>query len=311
MAPETSPYRKLAPADFLLAQIKVLEDLFGKEWFTTALPTHQRHPAYQRWAFCQNVLRNNGRISSPSQAVHLMRVVLDNLLVVDCSGGNPADITVKSFSGYGDEKVRKRLKSEIVHPRKFLDVLAELAYASSHIGRHAIFPSQETGMADFEVNLGGRYRPLVVDCKRLGAETRDARIATVIKKTNQQIKRRQQSCYGLAVIDVSSRVSQVVTPREKPSEYTVPPQVEPIRELCRNALSKVNTSVSGALLVWDECEMLGDPRTVDRSLFFFVRRSIAVPHAKPVLPLPEPSSIYELALTLGLWVTWDKQRAEH
>ena len=89
---------------------------------------------------------------------------------------------MKSFSGYGDEKVRKRLKSEIVHPRKFLDVLAELAYASSHIGRHAIFPSQETGMADFEVNLGGRYRPLVVDCKRLGAETRDARIATVIKK---------------------------------------------------------------------------------------------------------------------------------
>jgi len=193
---------------FLETSKRVLEELFGAEWFLS--PPRKRHPAYQRWVLCNELLIRDALIRLPEDQQHLREItqlVLDNYALFQATAGNLVPFELGSLANYGDESVRKRLKSVVQEPTKFLDVLVELNYAAWHKSRgHRVQAFENEGFPDFEVHIDDLPLPLVTDCKRVRASTTGRRFPKLVEKSNKQIKNLGKSCYGLAVIDISEKV---------------------------------------------------------------------------------------------------------
>lgn len=298
-----------SPKLFFDSNRRLLEDLFGSEWFTDGKSKKPNHPAYKSWRLCQKLLDQHGNLRFPEDVQNLpkiSRIVLDNHSLLLCSSGNVQLMKLGLFENYGDDRVRRKIKSVIQDETGFKSLMTELSYASWHISkRNVVTPYQEDSYPDFKVESRNFALPLVVDCKYILKNTNDSRFSYVIKKANKQIKKLNIDCYGLVVIDITELIGLL-------TEFidTTPEEVVRISAIVSTALRNVNSSVSGVLLLWDDFTVHGNPQTETDSLVAYRRRYYLVKHKQPIHPLPENLDLDEIGLTYGFtftyWVGWNK-----
>ncbi len=238
-----------SPFQPLVAQKQLLESLFGPAWFRTDVYKKTHHPAFRRWQIFDDLLQ--GRSGIPVDEMMLkdfVRAMLDNYFIIACTGGRLEEFAIGSFSGYGDSKVQKRIREVIQEPIGFFSVMTELAYASHHYAsHHHVVPHEDAGLPDFEVVIPEWDLPLAVDCKHIMRDTSDKRIGALIAKVNKQVKALNIPCYGLAILDVSDKVD---VPPVLSDE--IPPVITHLKQMVQQSMSRHNSSVSGALLFWDD-----------------------------------------------------------
>lgn len=290
---------------FFLAQKQILEEFFSSEELMRLDP---KHPALLRWDLCNKLLKQNGIVKWPEDKNDLSEIasmMLDNSFWSQITSGNVQDLSLGDFANYGDEIVRKKLLSEIIDEEKFFDVMTEISYAAWHLSKnHNISAYEKDGYPDFEVELDGLTLPIAAECKCVRPNKKNRRLKDLIKKAGKQIKKLGKDCYGLTVIDISSKI-----PEQDQIKDSLPPEVEVIKGIIEQSITSRNTAVSGVLLVWNDYAMLGKPPKEKKSLFVFRRRSILIKHQNPKFVLPEKIELEAIGNTITYSINWTPRKS--
>jgi len=281
-------------------QRRVLEDLFGADWFTRPSKWRNVHPAYEDWKFCTGMIESGGqfqwRDNNELQALAMKwaRVMRNNWSLVQCTRGDVGNFGLGHLANYGDEKVMRRLQSVKLHHEQYLDLLAEflcVAWFSSQ-GQH-VTVSENPGWADFQIVVPAWAAPVVADCKRISRGSTGETLKSKIKKANKQIKQLGIDSYGLVILNASD-----LFPDVRALDDTIPPEISEVANLAQKVLSRYCTAISAALLVWDEVSVLG-PDPHGRGVMFVLRtKSMTVEHLAPIRPLPEDSTPIRIGCTI-------------
>jgi hypothetical protein len=194
-----------------------------------------------------------------------------------------AHLDLGSLANYGDEKVQRRLKAVMIDPDQFLDAMTELTYAAWHISKgHKVVATEDSGIADFSVEIPGLDLPIIADCKRLKRGTALRRLRDATSTANRQIKANRVAGIGLVVIDISEKV-----PNPQTFSDDIPPEIELAASEIARTVKSFNSAVSGVILVWNDY-LIKEIFVPRRQLFVALRRrNKLVPHAAPKIPLPE------------------------
>ena len=284
---------------FLMAQKGILEELFGLQWFMLNNDRTMMHPAYKRWKLCEALLSRNGRFKFPQDEPllpELAKVMIENVALVQCTKGELDSFKLGSIANYGDQAVQKRLRSEIKFPSKYFDVLTELQFAAWHISRKHQVKAYEKAGADHEILISGWDLPVISDCKRIARDTSASRIRKVIDKANQQIKRHPSSCYGIVVVDLSEKV-----PVCENITDSFPPELEVFRKAAVDALRFYYSSISAALLIWNEIYILGPKEGGNLIMVVLRTRSKILHHQKPKNAIPSRLDLNEMGAFKMSW----------
>jgi len=293
----------MSPKLFFEAHKKILEDLFGQQWFFRNGEKKLKHPAYSSWNLCLKLIGQDGIVKWPEDVQALpdiAKVILDNYFILQCSGGDISTLRLGSFANYGSQSVRRRLNSVIRTEDGFRSVMTELSYSAWHISKgYKVTAYEEEGYPDFQVLPEDGTLPLVTDCKHIQKDSSDRRFAKVINKANNQVKKLGIKCYGIAVIDITEKVTN-------PNAFSdeIPQSVLHIAEVVSNAIQKGNSSISAVLLLWDDYVVHGEPSTSPTSLFAYRRRSQILKHRDPVHKLPEEFQLFKFGNTITYKVFW-------
>jgi hypothetical protein len=269
-------------ADLIQAQKRLLEELFPAGWF---LPEnwrwHLQHPAYIRWRLCEDLLAEKGCYDI--QLAHIfLSALLDNFTLIDATRGTPEAQKLGDLANYGDEAVCRRLRAEIQHPRKFLDVLVEVFCAAWHVSRrHEVTATEKPGMPDLALGIPGWVLPIQAECKRVGKDAGYSRFQEVIAKANSQVKCTGQRCYGVAYLDVSHRVDKASF------GSSVPNEIAKIQEAVQRCLRLHYSSIGSVVLLWKEHTILPVRDGSERIACALQYRSHLIRHTVPKEPLPE------------------------
>jgi hypothetical protein len=287
----------LAHKDFFALQLRILDDLFGVKWFRNK---SRDHLAQLQWNLCQEIISAGGMFqfknSRAQQELTLQcaRLLGDAAKLVESTEGDLATFRLGDLANYGDEKVTARLKSVIKDSHQYEDVLAELTCAAWHISKgHSVSVSEDPSRPDFRIVVPGWPLPVLADSKRIFGRALKNSINGHLKKANKQIKAASEPTYGLAILDITTQVSQ---PRELSDR--VPVEVVRIEEDVRRELSKHFRSLSGAVLVWNEHVVLA---SVPYRVMAVIRtRSLVVRHRSPYYVLPAELGPIMIAFTVQM-----------
>lgn len=291
---------------FFEAQNKILEELFGRKWFSEKSRKKTNHPAYLKWKLCAKLISQNGIIKWPEDTHNFSEVadiILNNYFLLQCSGGNINKLELGSFANFGDDPVRKRLISVLQSETHFSSLMTELSYAAWHISKgHKVIAYEDEGYPDFQVIMNSTKLPLVTDCKRIFKDTNNSRLSKVITKANKQIKKIAIDCYGICVIDITEKITN-----NNHFSDNIPQEVLDISSVVSKSIQTKNSSVSAVLLLWNDYVLHGIPETSPTSLFAYRRRGYLVSHSDPKYNLPKNIELFAFGNTITYRVTW-KQR---
>lgn len=290
--------------------IALLENLFGAIWFETDVHRKRNHPAFRRWQLCRTVKHLGGRLIFPEHRAivpDMASMLLDNVAIAQCSGGDRLGLSLGEFANYGDLRVRTRIGQALQNPDSFLSLMTEFGYAASHLlAKRSIRAFEDEGLADFSVTDPALEYPLYTDVKRIASGTSVRRYKHLLDKINKQVKASKiatgEAGYGLGFIDITNHV---------PSEHqvhsdSVPSEVSDIRDLVQHLLRKFYSSVSGIVLSWDSHEVIGSPVIcLPRDAFarrlalvVMVRRNVVIRHKQPLLQLPNDDKVLRSEYTI-------------
>ena len=287
--PTTKRGGTIGQTEFLVLQMRVLEDLFGRDWFTTATPKREKHPAYRRWLFCKKIAaRGTIRATFESaeantEAIELAEMICDNASLIRCTVGDTANFTLGSIANYGDIGVQRRLRAVLPDHEQYYDVLAELNYAGWHLTKgHSIRIHEDNGWPDFQIQIPGLALPVMADSKRLKKGASSTSFKRVIARANRQVKSPGIECYGVVVINVTD-----LLPRPLPLSDARPAEVIQAEQEVARLLRNYYTSISIAVLVWDEITILTGDDDQGRGIGVYVTtKGIVVKHDRPLRVLP-------------------------
>lgn len=289
--------------DFFKLQKEILEKLFPPHWFLEA--SKKNHPAYLRWALCEKVLEQGGKIRFPEQKTELPeigRILLDSTILVILTEGDLQQLRFGSLDLYGDQVVQKKICSRIIDPEQFEDLMVELYVGAWHKTKsHVVRPIEMEGYPDLRIEFPDMNTPIFIECKHLWAGSRN-RLQGVIKKANQQIKNATKEInspyYGVAVLDVSTPVAAGQVENDDLSD-----KLREIVDIVQSALSgQKNRSVRVAILVWDDYMIMGKPP--ERTLIAFRRRRKRISHKNITSAIPENLPLFK-GYTTTYWLHWE------
>ena len=271
----------------ITAQRTLLEELFPAGWFADEIRGRSHHPANIRWRACQDLLAQSGRVRIADD-VELVKSFLatwlDNVALIQATQGSVVSQRLGDLANYGDEAVQNRLRTVVLDPDQFFDVLLEVSCAAWHISHgHKVQATERDGMPDFALEIPGWQLPIQAECKRI---RRGPRVKRAIEKANRQIKNVGQRCYGLVYLDVSecAKVPDLVDPVSLKAD-TLPDEIVALKNEVQRFLDRVYTSLSGVILLWKHQTVL--PMNDGGLLFVFRYQNLLVRHRNPKEPLPE------------------------
>ena len=286
---------------FFAVQKQLLEQLFGDKWFVNNLARNKRHPAFKKWQFCREMIEKGGEISFPvirDEFDQIASLMLDNYILAESSGGELSQFSLGDFKGFGDEKVQKRIQTIISDPKQFNSLMTELSLAAWCSSKDfLVTPYEEIGYPDFRLDIDGVNLPVVVECKNIEDGTTNNRFKNIVNKANKQIKNIGEDCYGVLFVDITALVER----REELSD-SLPESVEIIIEIFNDLLAHFNSSVSSAILFWDEYSIFGEEQDAERTTAFIRRRSYHVAHKNPKQCLPSDTPLLEYGNTIAFGV---------
>lgn len=281
----------MTSADFFALQKNILERLFPRGWFLDA--HNRRHPAFRRWDLCRAVLDQGGVIRFPEHATDLPligRMLLDSIVFVALTEGNVGQLRLGSLDVYGDDAVAQKLRSRIIDPGQFENLMVELAFGAWHKDQgHVVTPFEVDGWPDLRIDLPARD-PLLVECKLLRSGSRN-RIAKEVVTANRQIKAPGLNAYGIAVLDATAPVVAG----------------QPLGELQQSVEAALtgskNRSVRAAILLWDSYQQFGAPPE-DTSVFFMRNHQLVQHRGCEEVKAAPPSTALFQGYTTYFRVLW-------
>lgn len=296
--------RLLDKGSYLTRQKRILEQIFGEDWFRHANKTDKNHPAYIRWELCQTLIEQ-GNIMTLSQFMALARIALDIHPFLALSGGNTDHLTFGLFDLIGDDLVTKRIKAEIKKADYYEDIMVQLYVAAWHkMKGHAVALVEIDGYSwpDIRVDIEIPNIPMLIECKRIRELEITSpemilklqnKINSIVYKANQQIKAgykpvpHEQSvghktCYGVLVLDVSRAIE-----RSETSSKNVTDTILQTENCVQRALSgEKNSSVQTAVIVWDTYETTLSPALAPKRCIC-LRNTLRVQHTNPTSIFPD------------------------
>lgn len=286
------------PHQFLQVQKRVLEDLFGLEWFDSSQT--RDHPAYGRWVLCNEMLEQGARIGleNRDRLSQFAELLLDNYSLVQATGGQLDRFQLGILANYGDPKVETRIRAIIHEPRHFLDLLVELSYAAWHLSRgNEVRAFEAAGHPDFEVVTSSPAAHFATDCKRVQAGTSENRFRKLVNKANKQIKNLGALCHGLVVVDISERTPQLIQLGD-----SAPSEIDRVARLLQHSMQTDNTTVSGALITWRDTVITPMTDGSGGTLCALRQHSRIVRHSNPLRELPADGSFLRFGHTVAFQV---------
>lgn len=304
--------------------VAILEHLFGANWFIEDQYRKQSHPAFQQWKLCRELAARQGGIQLPSDRPmlpHLVTLLLDTIILSLVSHSDLQTFSLGTLANYGDANVQRRIHGVKFEPQSFLDLMTEFSYAAWHLSQgHSVMAFERGGLADLRADSPDFPLPFIADCKRILADTSSKRFHKIIGKANKQIKAHGTPCYGIVLIDVTSKITEPPRPpaMELPPDigqpWPIPTAIEDIRhEVARQLVSDYYSSVSGAILVWDEHLIYGSSvlympssnviwrpgvnPNLRIAVVTLLRRSLVVRHKQPIVPLPDNDAKFAITQT--------------
>jgi len=281
-------YDNFKVVDFIKIQIKILESLFNKEWFTSHRREIDRHPAYAKWKLCKYLISRNGKFKFPQDEKYLplfCKILLDNASIIQCTKGSIKTFTIGRLANYGNSEVQKRIKNTIKKLDGYKSINTELQHAAWHLSHNHSVEAFERKGPDQKVIIHSYKLPIFAECKTINKETNISRIKSIISKANKQIKNENCKAYGLIVIDLTEK-----TVNDNKLNDNIPVELEDIINETRRLLSnKYYKSISAALLFWPKVHIL-TPETPSSNKGIYVSlrtQSILVKHKTPNYPLNE------------------------
>lgn len=291
----------MGPAQFIQFQKLILEQLFPHNWFSDR--RCDKHPAYQRWTMCIDLLKRGGLIRFPEQETSLPmlgRMVLDSAVLITLTEGDLQTLKLGSLDLYGDSKVKAFIGSRVTHPEQFEDVMVELAFGAWHKSRgHCVTPMEIPNFPDLEVRIPGFPLPFFVECKKIRSVSIN-RVMKEILAANTQIKAIGTPCYGIAVLDVTTPVSA-----GRVQNDSLPSYLNEIIKAVQSALrGSKNRSIGAAILVWDDYMIYGSPPKT--TMVAFRRRFHVIYHDQATQRMPVGAALFE-GFTVTYRVFWNEQ----
>jgi len=258
-------------------QREILEWLFqGRDWFLRK--ENESHPAVADWKRCGEMMTWGGRKPdslSPEELRYAARISLNVLFMVRLSGGSISELTLGPLDSFGDFAVQKKIRSRVLEPSSYEDLLVELYAASWHRSKdREVSLLETTGYPDIRVRIRSLNFPIYIECKRLTVSNEN-RIQSNIKDASNKISRGSQGsyagAYGVALLDFSA----VVGLRRQEAQ-TIPPLIEDVERKVRGAIrGNKNTHVNSAIVVWDDYGVVGDE---PEQMMMFRRRAQVFHH---------------------------------
>jgi hypothetical protein len=266
-------------------QKELLEWLFqGKGWFLEK--RNEGHPAYLDWKLCDQMVGWRGRKPDSLKSEDLRfaaRISLNTHYLIRLSGGDLGVLTPGVFESFGDENVQKKIRSRVLDPSSYEDLLVELYTASWHKGvkDHTASLLEKTGYPDVRVSINSLDFPIFIECKRVKVSSVN-QIQSDIKDASRQLATASQgadsNAYGAVLLDFSSFVGL-----RRQEDDSHPPVVVDVMQKVRQAIrGDKNTHVKSAIVVWDDYGLVGkEPEQV----LVFRRRAEVIHHDHTRHPL--------------------------
>jgi hypothetical protein len=296
--------RQMERIEFIKRLKEILEMMFPKGWFLQT--KNKDHPAYVRWRVCNKIIEQGGMIRYPEQEDALLpiaRTILDSGVVVALTDGDFGQLKFESFNSLGEKDVREKIRSRILNPQQFEDLMVELCVGAYHkMEGHKISLLEKEGYPDLKVEIAGICTPLFIECKHLWTMSSN-NIQSAIKKANRQIKKAKGDypglSYGVTLLDASIPLFI-----RKVENDLLPRQLEQVLSAIELALSgNKNTSISAGIIVWDDYMKMGDPPKP--TYLAFRRRAKIVRHKAEILPIPDSIQLFQ-GFTIEYWLNWQQ-----
>ncbi|MFN2397216.1 MAG: hypothetical protein ABR543_01020 [Gemmatimonadaceae bacterium] len=246
-----------------------LERLFPVGWLETA---PARHPARVRWELCRRMIAQNGSIRLPEQLPDLPligRIILDAYLLSQVAGND----WVGTLTNLGDEAVQAKIRTRVLDPGQFEDVMVELTLAGWYLrGKHNAQPLELPRLPDIRVDSSALDLPLFVECKRLWSLARN-RLVAEVRDANRQLRNAPVLHYGVAHFDASGALGAVEAPPERDPEA-----LAEVSRVLRSTLGGSNNkSVQTLVVSWDTYHIASDE--AGPIMLFFARAARRFNHA--------------------------------
>jgi hypothetical protein len=305
--------------DVLAGQVSLLEEVFGRNWFNKDQYKKQQHPAFIQWNLCHQVLAKNSLDFPKDREViyDLASTFLNCSIISISSGGSLRDFSLGSFANYGDAKVQARIHHVKTDAHAFLSLLTELGYAAWHLSKGSrVTAFEDDGLADFRVESSLLPLPIIADCKFIQPDTQISRFHKIINKANKQIKAHCTSAFGIVIMDVTAWLPRIVH-NDAGIDAPLPAQIQALTTAIQKELESCHSSVSGAVLIWDELFLIGSPvlyltynaavppyeHSIKRfAQVVMLRRSELIRHHSPKVQLPSDDQLFRPGSTYAFRV---------
>lgn len=287
---------------FFQYQKKLLELIFPKNWFEKTRKIN--HPAYLRWKLCKRLIDQKGIIKFPqpkNEFLEIARVSLDSAILSKITGSDMKKLNLGALN-YGDETIQEKIRSRVVDENQFGDIMVELSTGAWYISQgHNVTPLEKEGFPDLRVEFKNSSIPAFIECKHLRTKT-ERRLIDIVRKANSQIKKVEESCYGVLLVDASLPVSADTVTNDE-----LPKKVKNYESLLRKTLcGNKNKSVGSVILPWDDSMLFGKPPK-KQTLFALRRRFIRVDHTNPLTSVPKRFPLFD-GYMIDFFVTWSKNK---
>lgn len=267
-----------------------MEQMFEDPQLTELRLSRPAHPAVARYDALERLRREQGSLTAHDldALVEAQRQTLDTMMWVPRS----ADDDV--WSVLTDAQARERTIAALRHEEQYEDVLAELHVLGWLLdnGFRAERTEEAPGLSDLVIDRGTE-REVRADVKRIHADTGPRGLPAVVRKANKQIKRSDPPGGGVAFISLGLPI------RRAPADDGIPSEVEAHLEELRGAMRADNSSVSCAVVTWEDFLTVGSAPAP--MLVAVRRRAEVVEHARPRRRLAIASSDVRVGGTSTVW----------
>ena len=247
-----------------------IEQMFEDPQLMELRLTRPAHPAVARYDAVERLRREQGSLTEHDldALIEAQRQLLDTTTWV------PRSVDDDVWSVLADPQARERTIAALRHEQQYEDVLAELYFFGWLLenGFRAERTEEAPGLSDLVIDRGADSE-VRADVKRIHADSGPRSLAAVVRKANKQIKRSDPPGGGIAFISLGMPI------RRAPADDAIPSEVEAHLTELRDAMRTDNSSVSCAVVTWEDFLTVG--KSEAPVLVVVRRRAEVVEHARP------------------------------
>lgn len=281
--------------DFFRQLSLFLEKLVPDEWFNN--PKNHRYPAYQRWAFFQRMIAQNGILRFPEQKNDL--ALLGQFLL---DAEYLKLITEEDYFDQLLEPVKVKIANYLMHPTQFDDIMLEIAITAWHqMRKHKAELFEVSNYPDVKVTIPGMALPVYVECKNIMTGNENS-IKHIITHANGQLKKVSEAHYGIVILNIAKPIEL-----KRVFSDAYPERVDQLMTFVKQSLtSSRHRSVGAAILIWDDFIQYGDPP--QKMLIAYRRRSVRIDHtpAEGCIEIPQNAELFE-GNTSEFTISWQSR----